>query len=392
MKRKILLFTIYLLFTSTCCIEAAMPTTNDYLNYAKAVADGEMNYKSLESSVYKTTWNYKLAFLNNAYLNLYEATQVDSYYDYVETIADNFLDEQGLIMTYTSESFDLRNICGGKFLYDIYYHNRGGSRYLNSMILLRKQLHKQPRTEERAFWFSQAHTNQLWLDGLYMAMPFYCLYAAILDEPQIFNDVAIQFTIAERRTLDKATGLNYQAWDEMKTCAWANKATGTTTAFFGQSIGFYMMALVDMLDYFPVNHSYRGEIIKTLNRVASALTKYQDKSGMWYQVVNMPKDKANFLESSSTAMYAYAFAKGVNNGYLPKKYRKFAEKAFSGLVNNCIDYDENAQTAIVTRGTSDADLDAGDGTVDFYLNLPLKNREPNATVAFIMAAVELAKY
>ena len=387
MKKELLFITLFLILLSPSAW--AKKFAGDYLSYAKSVADTEMA-RGYQETTYRENWNYKQAFLCNAYLKLFEATQDSVYYEYVKSMADSFLDERGVIKTYYPEAFDLRNVYGGNFLYDIYYHNRGGIKYLNAMASLRRQLHQHTRTQNRMFVFSQAHAGQVRIDGLYMAMPFYCLYASVFDEPKIFGDVVLQFSMLDRQTLDKATGLNYQAWDENKMAAWADKTTGTTSALFGQSIGFYMMALVDVLDYFPIDNEYRNEILKKLNRLAASLIKYQDsKSGMWYQVVDKPKDRNNFRESSSTAMYAYAIAKGVNNGYLPKKYRKAAQKAFKGLVNHSLEY--NGETSIVTKATADAELDKGDGTFDFYIQLPQKNSEPNAVAAFILAAVELAK-
>ena len=386
MKKGFLIFVICLLSASSFYTEASrrkQPPVN-YLEYAKNVANAEMSRNSPSSH---RTWNYKMAFLNIAYLNLYEATKNEYYYNYVKNVADRFIDEQGFtINTFNVEAFDLRNMLGGNFVYDIFYHNRD-IRYTNAMTVLRRQLHRQPRVQQnRLFWFSQANDNEVWLDGFYTAMPFYCLYAAIFNETAIFSDIVVQIRRIDERTLDPKTGLNFQAWNESRTRIWADRTTGTTQALFAQSIGFYMMALVDILDYFPVNHDYRDEIIRRINRMTRALEKHQDsRSGMWFQVVDMPRNNRNFLEASSTAMFAYAIAKSVNNGYLPKKDRRIAERAFQGLIDNALENDN------ITKSTTDANLNNGNGTFDFYVNLPQRTNEPNAIAAFILAAVELAK-
>ena len=394
MKKEFLFIVVCLLFLQFN-VNASSPAI-DYLAYAKNIANSEIMRESRPDSLnltqYNSDWNYKFALLNNAYLKLYEATQEDIYFKQVKKSADRFLNETGVINANNPATYDLRNLCGGNFLYNLYYHNRGGKIYLNGMMSLRKQLYSQPRTQGRAFCFSKANKGEIRIDGLYMAMPFYCMYAAIMDEPKVFADIVFQFTEADEKTLDERTGLNYQAWDERAVHTWADENTGTTTALFAQSIGFYMMALVDVLDYFPIDHAYRNELNKKLNRITKALVKHQDsKSGMWYQVVNMPKNTINFKESSSTAMFAYAISKGVNKGYLSAKYRKNAEKAFKGLVDNCIVFDEETKSYTITSATTDAKLEGGDGTRGFYFELAVADNEPNAIAPFIMAAVELAK-
>ncbi len=385
MKKILFLITICFLFLASYIKAAPAP---DYLEYALKVANNEVFHRNLSTSQ-RLKWNYEISLLCDAYLKLYEVTQTDEYYEQILEITDKLINTQGLIETYNQEEFDLRNIYGGNYLFDLYRYQRN-NKYLNAMILLRKQLHKQPRIQERVFWFSQSHPNEVGLKGMYMVMPFYCLYASLYDEPKIFNDIVLQFTIIDELTLDISTGLNYQAWDEDKTHSWSDKTTGTTTALFGQGIGYYIMAIVDVLDYFPVDNPYRQELIRKLNRICKSLIKYQDKSGMWYQVVDIPKDKRNFQESSATAMYTYTIAKGVNKGYLPKKYRQAAEKAFKALISNCYE-DQGNNTAVITRATNEVNLDEGNGTAAFYFNLLTNNQDLKANAFFILAAIELAK-
>ena len=382
MKKKLLFFAIVLLSTSNVHASRRNQPPPDFLKYAKVVADAEIYRNPARSH---TTWNHHTAFLNKALMRLFEATEIGIYRNFVREIAENLVDEEGLIETFNVEEFDLRNLLGGIFLYDLFLLTRD-RRYLNAMIHIRRQLHRQPRLPNRLFWFSQAHENEVRLDGFFTAMPFYSLYAAIFNEPAVFGDITVQIRRIDERTLDERTGLNFQAWDNSRTRTWSRNETGTTQALFAQSIGFYLMALVDILDYFPVDHHYRDEIIRRINRITRALERMQDsRTGMWFQVVNMPRDSQNFLETSATAMIAYAIAKGVNNGYLRQRDRQIAERAFMGLVNNSL---ENGN---LTRTTTEASLDNSDGTFSYYVNLPQTSNELTAIAAFILAAIELAR-
>ena len=168
----------------------------------------------------------------------------------------------------------------------------------------------------------------MWLDGLYMGEPFYAEYAATFNEPAAFDDIAKQFILMERHSRDDKTGLLYHGWDESRQQRWANPQTGRSPNFWGRAMGWYAMALVDTLDHFPQKHPQRKELIAILNRLAQAVTKYQDpRSGLWYQVLDKGTEKGNYLEASASCMFVYALAKGVRKGYLPQAICKLQRKA-----------------------------------------------------------------
>jgi unsaturated rhamnogalacturonyl hydrolase len=183
----------------------------------------------------------------------------------------------------------------------------------------------------------------MWLDGLYMGEPFYAEYSATFHDEKAFDDIAKQFILMEQHSRDAKTGLLYHGWDESRQQRWANQTTGRSPHFWGRAMGWYSMALVDTLDYFPKDHPQRGELIAILNRLAKAATTYQDASGLWYQIVDKGTAKGNYLESSVSAMFVYAIAKGVRNGYLANNYLTVAQKAYRGLVDRFIKTDANGQ-------------------------------------------------
>jgi len=303
------------------------------------------------------------------------------------------INESGEILTYKPTHYNIDNLNGGNFLFDM-YSKTGEQKYLKALQLLRSQIDTHPRVSEGAFWHKEIYPHQVWLDGLYMGSPFYAHYAYTFKQDKDFDDVVNQFILADKHTLDSKTGLNYHGWDESHSQIWANPKTGQSPNFWSRSIGWYVMAIVDVLDYLPANHPQRPKLIRILNRVSDALLNYQDKkTGMWYQVTNLPKRKGNYVESSGTAMFIYAFDKGAKKEYLPRKFRKVAEKAFIGMTKYSTKLNEDGTTSI-TRACSVAGLGGKqkrNGSFEYYMSEPIRNDDPKVIGPFIMAALELAE-
>ena len=232
----------------------------------------------------------------------------------------------------------------------------------------------------------------MWLDGLYMVEPFYAEYSKLNNQPANFDDIAKQFALIEKYALDSKTGLLYHAYDESKEQKWANKTTGQSPNFWSRGMGWYAMALVDVLDYFPKNHPQRAQLVKDLQRLAPVLTKYQDaKTGGWYQVTDQGTRAGNYIETSSSSMFVYALAKGVRLGYLDKSYQKAAEKGYQGLVKNFIEIEPSGNVSlngIVSVGGLGGDP-YRDGSYEYYLSEPIKKNDFKGYGPFIMASVEM---
>ncbi|KFC57928.1 glycoside hydrolase family 88/105 protein [Flavobacterium gilvum] len=335
-------------------------------------------------------WSYVHGLVMYAFQELDKQKKNGKYEAYIKQYADELIDADGNIKTFKLDSYNIDNIPGGRILFDLYAKTKDKC-YLTAMQTLRTQLEKQPRTPSGGFWHKQIYPNQMWLDGLYMGEPFYAQYTATFEKGAKFDDIAKQFELIQLHATDLKTGLLYHAWDESRQMPWANKETGNSPNFWSRSIGWYVMALVDVLDYFPKNHPKRKELIKYLNNVSTALVKFQDKSGMWYQVTDMGGREGNYLESSGTSMFAYAFAKGVNKGYLPKEFKKAANKAFDALTTISMKIDSNGEIEL-TNACAVAGLGGNpyrDGSYEYYINERKKNNDPKATGPFILAALEL---
>ncbi|WP_310595185.1 glycoside hydrolase family 88 protein [Flavobacterium sp.] len=335
-------------------------------------------------------WDYVHGLVLTSFEALYKKTKDKQYYNYIKQYADATIDANGVISSYKFDTYNIDMVTAGRILFNLYKTTKD-ARYLSVLQLLRKQIAEQPRTASGGFWHKKMYPNQMWLDGLYMGEPFYAQYTTQFEKGAQLNDIAKQFELIQLHATDPKTGLLYHGWDESKQMPWADKTTGCSPNFWSRSIGWYVMALVDVLDYFPKNHPKRKELIGYLNAIANSLVKFQDPSGLWYQVTDKGGSEGNYLESSGSSMFAYAMAKGANKGYLPIQFKAVANKAFDGLTTQLIKTDPDGQIHI-TQACAVAGLGGNpyrDGSYSYYVNERKKDNDPKATGSFILAALEL---
>jgi len=337
-------------------------------------------------------WDYKIGMILTGYEKLYNKTKDPKYFDYIKGYADKFIDEAGTIKNFDPSNHSLDNINAGKILFGLYNKTKE-EKYLTALKTLRKNFDDYPRTQSGGFWHKKIYPNQMWLDGLYMGEPFYARYTSEFEKGEKLNDVAHQFELLHDHAFDKKTGLYFHAWDESKQMPWANKETGTAPHVWLRALGWYAMALVDALDYFPKNHPKQKELVQYLNELATVVSKYQDPSGLWYQVPDLPNKKGNYWEASGSSMLVYAFAKGVHKGYLPVKFQKVANKGFNGLTGKLIKVDKYGEIHI-TQVCASAGLGGNpyrDGSFEYYINEKITTDNSHGLGAFLLAAIELNK-
>ncbi len=338
-------------------------------------------------------WHYEHALVIKAITAVGEASGETRFQGVDQAWVDYVVTENGDIRTYRFDEFNLDQVNPGKLLFPLCKRS-DDSRYPVALRLLRSQLQYQPRTPSGGFWHKQIYPNQMWLDGLYMAGPFYAEYAVMFNEPEIFDDLTDQFILMEQHARDPQTGLLYHAWDEAKVQKWANPETGCSPHFWGRAIGWYMMALVDALDFLPADYPRYPALVEILNRLAQAIVRYQDPaSGLWYQVVDLPERAGNYLESSASAMYAYGMAKAVRKGLLPAEFCSAAQRAYRGLLEKMIRVDANG--ALTLHGTcSVAGLGGNpyrDGSYEYYVKEPVAINDFKGVGPFILASLEMDK-
>jgi Predicted unsaturated glucuronyl hydrolase involved in regulation of bacterial surface properties, and related proteins len=327
-----------------------------------------------------------------AMLKLWQTTGDRKYYEYVRQWADTIINDKGQIYLYEPESHNIDFINPGKILFVIYKETKQ-EKYKMAMDSLREQMKTHPRTSEGVFWHKKVYPHQIWLDGLYMGDPFLAEYAVTFHEPALLDDAIHQLLVGAKRTYDAKTGLYYHAYDESRSQKWADKTTGHSPNFWGRSIGWFFMALVDVLDYVPQNHPQRGELIQLVKGLTETLPKYQDNNGLWYQVVDQPYREGNYAEASASSMYMYAIAKAVNKGYVDKKYKKIALKAFKGITTKLIKTNPDG-TLSLTQCCAVAGLGGNpyrDGSYDYYIQERIRDNDAKATGPFILGCVELGR-
>lgn len=339
----------------------------------------------------KIKWEYTYGLVLKAILEVWEKTGEQKYLGYVESYYEYFIDDSARILTYRPDEYNIDRINSGKPLFRL-YSETGRKKYQDAIFQLRQQMATHPRTKSGGFWHKKIYPHQMWLDGLYMASPFLAEYAVVYHEPALFEDVAKQFIIIEEMTRDPKTGLLYHGWDESRQQAWANPQTGCSPNFWGRAMGWYAMALVDVLDFLPQNHTRRPEMIAILQRLAEAVVKVQDPATrVWYQVLDKGGQPGNYLESSASCMFVYSLAKGVRRGYLELAYLDVAKKGYAGILQQFIEVD-SAGLVNINQACAVAGLGGKpyrDGSYDYYISAKIAQNDPKAVGPFILASLEM---
>jgi unsaturated rhamnogalacturonyl hydrolase len=338
-------------------------------------------------------WHYDYGLLLMAIQQVGRATDEARYSEHVRQIVEQLVAPDGVIRGYRLEEYNLDQVNPGRMLFPL-LRATGDDRYRRALALLRRQLAAHPRTASGGFWHKQIYPHQIWLDGVYMAGPFLAEYAHTFDEPAAFDDVAHEIILTERQTRDPHTGLLYHAWDERKEQPWADPATGCSPHFWGRAIGWYAMAIVDVLDCFPQDHPRRPELIAILARVVDAVAQVQDAAtGLWWQILDHPGRPGNYLEASASAMFAYAIAKAVRGGYLPPERLPVAEAGYQGLLRELVSVD--AQGLVTLDGICAVAGLGGtpyrDGSYEYYVGEPIKPNDYKGVGPFILASLELER-
>jgi unsaturated rhamnogalacturonyl hydrolase len=337
-------------------------------------------------------WTYDMGVILKGFEGIWMKTADKKYYNYIQQQMDFFVKEDGTIKTYKPDEFNIDNINNGKLLL-LLYKVTLKEKYLKAAKLLREQLRNHPRTKEGGFWHKKVYPNQMWLDGLYMAEPFYAEYAQLAKEDSAFDDIANQFIFIENHTRDAKIGLLYHGWDESKEMPWANKTNGCSPNFWARAIGWYATALVDVLDYFPEQHPKRKNLIDILNRLVNALEIQQDKkTGLWYDVLNYTGEgkEKNYFEASASCQFVYAIAKGVRKKYLPLSKSTIAKKGYDGIVKKFIETKDgftNLEGTVKVSGLGGKPF--RDGSFTYYMSEPVITNDPKGIGAFLLASNEM---
>lgn len=395
---SVLLFGLFLLLLQSAL---AQTTASGQKPWSQRMADSFIatHKDSIVVGANKTArWDYEQGLMLKALERVWYRTGDATYFTYILNDLNHFVREDGSIRTYNPDDFNSDNMPTGRAVLTLAQQSQpGNAKFQKAAVLLRRQLAEQPRTQAGGFWHKKRYPNQMWLDGLYMVEPFYAEFSAVYGRSdgsaaENFDDIAKQFALIEKNLIDAKTGLLYHGYDESRQQKWANPQTGQSPNFWGRAMGWYAMALVDVLDYFPANHPHRPNLVKYLQRLAPVLTKYQDaKTGTWFQIVDQGSRKGNYPEASASCMYVYALAKGARMGYLDKSALATAQKGYQGILKTFIETDASGQVNL--NGTVSVGGLGGepyrDGSYDYYLSEPIRKNDLKGVGPFIMASVEM---
>jgi unsaturated rhamnogalacturonyl hydrolase len=338
-------------------------------------------------------WDYTAGVVLLAIHQVGRRTGEPRFSEYVQRNMDAVILPDGGIRTYELEEFNLDQVNQGKLLFPL-LESTHEQRYRKALDVLREQLRRHPRTSEGGFWHKQIYPHQMWLDGAYMAAPFLAQYAATFGEDTAFADVTRQLLLLARHTRDPATGLYYHGWDESRTQLWANRQSGTSPNFWGRALGWYAMALVDVLDFLPSTHPDRPALVRVLQQLAGAVAAVQDPvTGLWYDVLDQPNRAGNYHEASASSMFTYAFAKGAREGHLPAVYRELAERAHEGIVRRLVTVGPDGLPSLngIVSVSGLGGKQQRDGSFEYYVSEPVVADDYKGVGAFILASLELGR-
>lgn len=341
----------------------------------------------------KSSWDYIDGCMIMAVLEYYNCTGNEKYLKFADTYEDYRVHEDGSIDGFELEKQNLDDVNGGKNFFEL-YRLTGKEKYRKALDTVYELVKEQPRTKEGNFWHKKIYPNQVWLDGLYMAQPFYMEYETKFNNKKNYDDIFNQFFNVAELLRDKETGLYYHAYDSSREMFWCNKETGLSKHFWLRALGWYSMALLDTL-YKCDKTGYEAQYEKLKGifiDLMETMVRFQDESGMWYQVVDMGGRERNYLETSGSSIMAYCMLKGARLGILPEKYREYGKKAFQGVCDKYLVTDTGRMSLggiCLVAGLGGPSM--RDGSYDYYMSEPVVQDDAKGVGPFLLAYSELRR-
>ncbi len=338
------------------------------------------------------SWNYIDGCMITALLAMSDITGDARYFDFAEGFIDWFVLEDGTIRTYDRKKYNLDDINEGRVLFPL-YAKTGKEKYKKAAGNLYRQIQEQPRTFEGNFWHKAIYPNQVWLDGLYMAQPFYALYETTFGSGDV-SDTLSQIANVRLRMFDEARKLYYHGYDATRTIFWADPVTGCSKNFWLRSVGWFSVALVDLCEILP-NGAGRDRLCEIFNELIAGVAPYADKeTGLYWQVVDQGGREGNYLETSGSSMLAYSMLKGARLGVLPKEYAAKGEKTFRGIVDKYLSFTDgelNLGGICLVAGLGPEDNPRRDGSYEYYISEPVVENDAKGVAPFVLCYTEIKR-
>lgn len=338
-----------------------------------------------------STWNYIDGCMIKAVLELYNITKEDKYLKFADDFIDYFVNEDGSIKSYDPKEYNIDNVNAGKTLFEL-YDLTGKEKYRRAIDTIYSQVKTQPRTAAGNFWHKAIYPNQVWLDGMYMGQPFYMQYEVKYNNCENCMDSFNQFMNVYKIMRDPKTGLYYHGYDSSKSIFWADPETGLSKNFWLRALGWYAMALIDTIDIMPDSMAEQKNTLAGIYKdLIDSMLKFQDKSGMWYQVVNLGDRPENYLEASGSAIFAYAIMKSTRIGILDESYYQYGKKALDGICEKYISEKDGAlqmDGICLVAGLGPENNTRRDGTFEYYMSEPVVQNDAKGVAPLVLAYIE----
>ncbi|MDR3171541.1 MAG: glycoside hydrolase family 88 protein [Treponema sp.] len=358
-----------------------MDNEKNALDYAKMGADTLIRRFTVEKLPPENRFHYHQGVFLAGMERVYLLSGEDQYGDYIKAWLDYYIDAAGTIRHNDSDVPQFDDMQPAVLLFNLYKKTQD-ERYKKALEQFVPAVEQWPTNAEGGFWHKYDCPNQMWLDTLYMIGPYSVMYARSFDKPYLYEKIYRQMEMMRRNMTDPATGLLYHAWDDSKTAAWADKTSGCSPVFWGRAIGWYAVAIQEILDFLPENHRRRQAFINAGLDLINALIRFQDEeSGLWYQVVNRGDDPQNWHEVSCSCLYTYAIAQAVRKGFLHKSYARYIHKAYQGIIKTLAFKGDDLIVPKICVGT-------GVGDYEFYLKRPTVQNDLHGMGAFLLMCTE----
>ena len=338
----------------------------------------------------KPHWNYIDGCMITAFLEIAAIKGDDRYFEFAERFIDYYVNDDGSILGYSKDKYNLDDVNEGRVLFEL-YEKTGKEKYRLAIEKQREHLLSQPRTETGNFWHKLIYPNQIWLDGIYMAQVFSAKYAKTFGGGD-YSDVVMQIKNVRKYMFDETAKLYYHGLDCSRKAFWADKETGLSSNFWLRAIGWFTVAMIDIIEI--ADGEARREISEIFRELMEGVINYRDpESKMYYQVVNMQGREGNYLETSGSSMIAYAMMKGARLGVLDESFRKLGEQTFDGICNRYLDFDKDGKLNLggicLVAGLGPENNPRRDGSYEYYISEPVVENDAKGVAPFVLCYTEI---
>ena len=340
----------------------------------------------------KPHWNYIDGCMITSLLQMNQITGDDKYFEFAERFIDYYVFDDGSIRGYDVAKYNLDDLNEGRVLFEL-YKRTGKEKYRLAIEHQKTQLDGQPRTQTGNFWHKLIYPNQIWLDGIYMAQVFSTLYSKEYGGKN-YSDMLGQIENVNKYMQDKHSGLYYHGLDCSKSIFWADKESGLSKNFWLRSVGWFTVALVDIIEIVD-DQDTRDRLSRIFIDLIKSIANFRDESGLYWQVVDQPGRDGNYLETSGSSMIAYAMLKGARLGVIDSHYADLGKETFDGICERYLKVSEQGELNLggicLVAGLGPENNTRRDGSYEYYISEPIVENDAKGVAPFVLCYTEILR-